>query len=158
MDRDNADLDNLRRIVRDVDPVPDEVFAAARAAIITRELDAQLAALVADSAAMEDELRFDPVRTAASAEAADTRLLSFDGGGVRVELEVSGQADQLTVVGQLVGAADRDCVLEQADGHVHHVELDSIGRFLITGVTSGPARLRYRSESGGRVSTPWVWL
>src|SRR5262245_50289243 len=27
MDRDNADLDSLRQIVRDVDPVPDEVFA-----------------------------------------------------------------------------------------------------------------------------------
>ena len=157
MDRDNADLDNLRRIVGDVDPVPDEVFAAARAAIITRELDAELAALVADSAAMEDELRFDPVRTA-STEAADTRLLSFDGGGVQVELEVSGQADQLMVVGQVIGAADRGCVLEQADGRVHDVELDSLGRFLITGVTSGPARLRCRSASGGRVSTHWVWL
>ena len=157
MDRDNADLDNLRRIVRDVDPVPDEVVAAARAAIITRELDAELAALVADSAAIEDELRFDPVRTA-STEAADTRLLSFDGGGVRVELEVSGQADQLMVVGQVIGAADRGCVLEQADGRVHEVELDSLGRFLITGVTSGPARLRCRSASGGRVSTHWVWL
>jgi hypothetical protein len=157
MDRENADLDNLRRIVRDVDPVPDEVFAAARAAIITRELDAELAALVADSAAMEDELRFDPVRTA-STEAADTRLLSFDGGGVRVELEVSGPADQLMVVGQVTGAADRGCVLEQADGRVHDVELDSLGRFLITGVTSGPARLRCRSASGGRVSTHWVWL
>jgi hypothetical protein len=157
MDRDNADLDNLRRIVRDVNPVPDEVFAAARAAIITRELDAELAALVADSAAMEDELRFDPVRTA-STEAADSRLLSFDGGGVRVELEVSGQADQLMVVGQVIGAADRGCVLEQADGRVHDVELDSLGRFLITGVTSGPARLRCRSASGGRVSTHWVWL
>jgi hypothetical protein len=157
MDRDNADLDNLRRIVRDVDPVPDEVFAAARAAIITRELDAELAALVADSAAMEDELRFDPVRTA-STEAAETRLLSFDGGGVQVELEVSGQADQLMVVGQVIGAADRGCVLEQADGRVHEVELDSLGRFLITGVTSGPARLRCRSASGGRVSTHWVWL
>ena len=157
MDRDNADLDNLRRIVSDVDPVPDEVFAAARAAIITRELDGELAALVADSAAMEDELRFDPVRTA-STEAADTRLLSFDGGGVQVELEVSGQADQLMVVGQVIGAADRGCVLEQADGRVHDVELDSLGRFLITGVTSGPARLRCRSASGGRVSTHWVWL
>ena len=157
MDRDNADLDNLRRIVGDVDPVPDEVFAAARAAIITRELDAELAALVADSAAMEDELRSDPVRTA-STETADTRLLSFDGGGVRVELEVSGQADQLMVVGQVIGAADRGCVLEQADGRVHDVELDSLGRFLITGVTSGPARLRCRSASGGRVSTHWVWL
>jgi hypothetical protein len=157
MDRENADLDNLRRIVRDVDPVPDEVFAAARAAIITRELDAELAALVADSAAMEDELRFDPVRTA-STEATETRLLSFDGGGVRVELEVSGQADQLMVVGQVIGAADRGCVLEQADGRVHDVELDSLGRFLITGVTSGPARLRCRSASGGRVSTHWVWL
>jgi hypothetical protein len=157
MDRDNADLDNLRRIVRDVDPVPDEVFAAARAAIITRELDAELAALVADSAAMEDELRFDPVRTA-STETTDTRLLSFDGAGVRVELEVSGQPDQLMVVGQVTGATDRGCVLEQADGRVHEVELDSLGRFLITGVTSGPARLRCRSASGGRVSTHWVWL
>jgi hypothetical protein len=62
------------------------------------------------------------------------------------------------VVGQVTGAADRGCVLEQADGRVHEVELDSLGRFLITGVTSGPARLRCRSASGGRVSTHWVWL
>jgi hypothetical protein len=157
MDKENTDLENLRRIVSDVDPVPDEVFAAARAAIITRELDAELAALVADSAAVEDELRFDPVRTA-STEVADTRLLSFDGGGVRVELEVSGQADQLMVVGQLIGAADRGCVLEQADGRVHDVEVDSLGRFLISGVTSGPARLRCRAASGARVTTHWVWL
>jgi hypothetical protein len=157
MDTDNTDLDNLRRIVRDVDPVPDEVFAAARAAIITRELDAELAALVADSAAMEDELRFDPVRTA-STDAANTRLLSFDGGGIRVELEVSGQAHQLMVVGQVIGAEERGCGLEQADGRVHELELDSLGRFLITGVMSGPARLRCRSVSGGRVSTPWVWI
>jgi hypothetical protein len=157
MDRENADLDNLRRIVSDVDPVPDEVFTAARAAITTRDLDAELAALVADSAAVEDELRFDPVRTA-STEASDARLLSFDGGGIRVELEVSGPADQLTVVGQLIGAADRRCVLEQADGRVREIELDSLGRFLISGVSSGPARLRCRSASGDRVSTHWVWL
>jgi hypothetical protein len=157
MDKENTDLENLRRIVSDVDPVPDEVFAAARAAIITRELDAELAALVADSAAVEDELRFDPVRTA-STEVADTRLLSFDGGGVRVELEVSGQADQLMVVGQLIGAADRGCILEQADGRVHDVEVDSLGRFLISGVTSGPARMRCRAASGARVTTHWVWL
>jgi len=157
MDREEADLANLRRIARDIDPVPDEVFAAARAAIITRDLDAELAALVADSAALEDELRYEPVRTA-PAEAADTRLLSFDGGGVRVDLEVSGQADQLTVVGQLIGAADRGCVLEQSDGRVHDVEVDSLGRFVLTGVTPGPARLRFRSASGGPVSTPWVWI
>ena len=157
MDREEADLVNLRRIVRDIDPVPDEVFAAARAAIITRNLDAELAVLIADSAALEDELRFDPVRTA-SIEAADTRLLSFDGGGVRVELEVSGPADQLTVVGQLVGAADRGCILEQSNGRLYDVELDSLGRFVLTGVTSGPARLQCRSAAGGRVRTPWIWI
>jgi hypothetical protein len=157
MDKEDADLDDLRRVVRDVDPVPGEVFAAARAAITTRGLDAELAALVADSAAVEAELRFEPVRRAPT-EADDTRLLSFDGGGVRVELEVSGQPDRLAVVGQLFGASHRGCVVEQADGRVHNVDLDSLGRFLITGVTSGPARLRCRSEFGSHVTTQWVWL
>jgi hypothetical protein len=157
MNKQNEDLDNLRRIVGEVDPVPVEVFAAARAAITTRELDGELAALVADSAAVEPELHFDPVRRA-SMEAADTRLLSFDGGGVRVELEVSRQGDQFTVVGQLTGASHHGCVLEQADGRVHDLDLDNLERFLITGVASGPARLRCRSASGSRVSTHWVWL
>ena len=157
MNNENTDLDDLRRIVRDVDPVPEDVLAAARAAITTRELDAELAALVADSAAEQVELRFEPVRRA-STEGADIRLLSFDGGGVRADLEVSGSGDQLTVVGQLMGASQHGCVLQQGDGRVHDVELDALGRFLITGVTSGPARLRCRAASGSPVNTHWVWL
>ena len=42
-------LDELRRLARAVDPVPDEVTAYARAALGWRRVDAELAELLADS-------------------------------------------------------------------------------------------------------------
>lgn len=144
----------LRTIVGELEPVPRTVVAAARDAIAMRDLDGELAALVADSEAAVPELRFEEVR----ASTAQSRLLLFEGAGVRVDAEVMEQAGQVTVVGRLIGAAPRDCFLEMADGAVREVLLDDLGRFLIEAVPPGLARLRCRSAGGGRVTTDWTRL
>jgi hypothetical protein len=152
---DEALMAELRRIVADADPVPDTVVAAARAAFETRDLDRDLAELVADSAAAD--AGFETVRQTPGSQAAG-RLLSFDGGGVRVEMEVTRTGDDLTLIGQLDGVAGTSCDLERGGGHRTAIELDELGRFLVTGLPPGPLRLRCRSAGGAEVVTVWITL
>jgi hypothetical protein len=119
-----------------------------------RDLDSELAALVADSEAAHPDLGLEQVR----ASTAQGRLLSFDGAGVRVDVEVMGPGRELTVVGRVTGAAPRDCFLQLADGAVREVSLDDLGWFLIGSVPPGRPRLRCRSVGGRRVTTAWVTL
>jgi hypothetical protein len=157
-------VDRLRRIAAEVDPVPDGVDAAARAAIRTRDLDRQLAVLVADSAAGEDPdlewdrvAAFDQVRTG-GATAGLRRLLSFAVGDVQVDLEVSGHGDRVDLIGQFTGASTEECVLEFADGAHVALEVDSLGRFLAAGVDRGALRARFRSAAGAPMTTAWVTI
>lgn len=156
-DKDARDIAHLRRLANEADPVPEAVYAAAKAAYTTRDLDGELAALVADSAAAEATLAFDAVRTGPR-QPVEPRLLSFRGGGVQVELEISEQADQLCATGQISGALAEGSVLERADGGVQDLDVDELGRFLVIGVPPGPARVRCRTVAGVRVLTSWFWL
>lgn len=156
-EQDDRDIAHLRQLANEADPVPETVYEAAKAAFTTRDLDGELAALVADSAATEATLAFEAVRTGPT-QPAETRLVSFRGGGVQVELEISEQADRLCVTGQISGALAQGSVLERADARVHDLDVDDLGRFLISGVAPGAARVRCRSSAGIRVLTSWVWL
>jgi hypothetical protein len=154
---DDAILARLRTIAAHTDAVPDAVLAAARASIETRDLDSELAALIADSAATTPAQTFEAVRSGSPAGVAE-RLLSFEGAGVQVELEVVRGGDGLTLIGQLVGVEPGECVIERAGGRAETVHLDELGRFLAEGVPAGPARLRCRSTTGRTVVTAWVSL
>jgi hypothetical protein len=145
---DDALLAQLRRIAAEADPVPDAVRAAALAALTTRDLDAELAHLVGDSA-VEDA--FEPVR----AGPIGSRLLSFAGGGVQVDLEISPHGGQVALMGQLTGADETGCTLERA-GSAEPVRVDPLGRFLAGPLDRGPIRLRCRSTTGEPVLTAWV--
>ena len=140
----------LRRLAAEVDPVPDEVRAAAHAAITTRNLDRELAVLVADSAADVDighpDSAFEQVRTG-TAGSQSRRLLSFAGGGAQVDLELSDHGDRLDLVGQFSGASTQGCVLEYASGGPLVLDVDDLGRFLVSGVRHGPVRARFRSAA-----------
>ena len=148
-------LARLRSVAAEVDPVPDAVRRAARAAITTRDLDGQLARLVADSAAASPALAYQPVRRA---HLADDRFLTFDGGGLVIELEITADADGLTLIGQLIGTHPAECVLEHGDGRRELLRLDPLGRFLLPRVPPGPVRLRCRDLAGTAVTTSWVNL
>lgn len=154
-DHDDDLLDRLRGIAGSIDPVPAAVLEAARAAVETRDLDGELAGLVADSADVASGRGFEPVRR--GPEPVDDRLLSFDGGGVRIEVEVIGDGGGLTVIGQLTGVADR-LEFEHGNGRRAEVPVDELGRFLLGGLLPGPVRLRCRSASGAQVTTSWINL
>jgi len=152
---DDALLEWLRKVAVEADPVPDDVAAAAREAIRLKDLDGQLAELVADSASTETS--YETVRRAGP-EITEDRMLSFEGGEVRVELDISPSDDGLTIIGQLVGASPEGCELEYSDGSREQVQLDELGRFLLDGRQRGPMRIRCRSVRGSPVVTSWVNL
>jgi hypothetical protein len=141
----------LRRMTGEADPVPDQVRQAAAAAFAFRDPDAALAELIGDS---EAGVGFETVR----ADRADDRVLSYELDGVRADLELAGTGDGPVLTGQLLAAGPEDCELETGDGDRLSVPVDEYGRFLVTEVPSGPARLRFRSVGGAAIVTPWFVL
>jgi hypothetical protein len=155
-DDDDELMAQLSRLAGELDAVPEHVVAAAQAALSTRDLDSELAELVADSSATESELEFELVRR--GADAGHDRLLSFDSGELQVELEVIQDGDELTLIGQVIGTAPVDCSLEYGDSRRIALPTDELGRFLVDGLSGGPVRVRCRSATGASVSTSWVML
>jgi len=144
---------DLRRIVSAADGPPASVLDAARAAFSTRELDGELARLIGDSRAA---IGFDTVR-AEPAPAQGHWLLSFAGGGVQVDMEVTEQAGRISLVGQFIGASGDDYVLETPRGR-RPMEVDELGRFIVDGLAHSPVRLRCRAADGAPVTTVWVTI
>jgi hypothetical protein len=151
---DDALLTDLRRIASMVDGPPGPVVAAARAAFLTRDLDGELAVLIADSRAAGDRA-YDPVRASDIEPAQGRWLLSFSGGGVQVDMEVEEEHGRLRLIGQLLGSAAADCFLDSAGGR-RLIEVDELGRFIVADIAPGPVRLRCRSADGRVITTAWV--
>lgn len=151
MDDDDELIAELRRVAGRADPVPDHVRQAAAAAFAFRDPDAALAELVGDSGT---GVGFETVR----ADRADDHVLSYELDGSRAELEVTSTGDGPVLTGQLLDATPEDCELETGDGDRLWIAVDEYGRFLLTQVPSGPARLRFRSLDGAAIVTPWFVL
>ncbi|MEU7871474.1 hypothetical protein [Dactylosporangium sp. NPDC049140] len=141
----------FRRIAAAVDPPPAHLLPAARAAFLARDLDAEIALLIADSRTHDvyAAVRSEP------AAAPGRWLLSFEGGGIAVELEVEARGGRVRLIGLITGAAAGDCHLESATGR-RGVDLDELGRFLVEDVEHGRVRLHCRAADGARVTTAWV--
>lgn len=138
-------LQRLGAIAREVDPVPDLVLEAGRAAFLLRRLDAELAELVADSASDVVGVR-----------GGDERLLSFEAGDTVLELQVGARPGGLHLVGQVVGVPldGAALVVETAAGE-SAVELDAIGTFRAD-LPTGRFRLHLTGPGRGPVTTAWV--
>ena len=146
-DGDERLVDVLRRALAEVDEVPPEVVAAARAAWTWRTIDAELAALVHDSTLDDQELV--GVRGAAT-----VRALSFTVGEHYLELEVAEDGDRRSIVGQVMPAHEAGLVLEAADGQPPtELAVDGLGRF--SAVRLSPGLVRLRAVDGSLV-TEWV--
>lgn len=150
--RDDAVLGALRRIASAVDGPPSTVIDAARAAFLTRDLDAEIAALTADSRAAE-ESAYEPARAEEAAQG--QWLLSFEGGGLHIDLEIDDERGRIRLLGQLSGPPVSECLL-YADGGPLRLELDGLGRFIADGLTHGSVQLRCVLADGRRITTTWV--
>jgi hypothetical protein len=148
---DDALMDELRRIAAEVDGPPASVAELARAAFLTRNIDGELAVLVADSRLADD---FEPVREYGET-GLGSWLLSFQGGGVRVDIEVAERADRLALIGQFLGVEGDGHVLETASGR-RPLAVDDLGRFVVEGLKHGRIRLRCHSADGRPITTTWV--
>ena len=153
---DDALLAELRRVVGQVDPIPEPVQIAARAAIEWRTLDAELAALVHDSAVEADALL---VR----GTAIGPRVLTFAAPDltIEVEAEVVDETGSLRLVGQLVPPQAADVTVRHGDELIA-ARADERGRFAVRGVAPGPVSLRCRLDAAPGASrlveTAWLSL
>jgi hypothetical protein len=129
--------------------VPEHVLEAGRAAFARRDLDSELAALVADSAVDEPGVL-------TRAIVSDVRMLSFECGSITVELDVESDPGSrlLRLSGLAVGAVGEVVVVRPESRAAQALTTD--GRFTVEGVEPGPMRLELTSADGRRVTTSWV--
>src|SRR5262249_16841131 len=111
-----------------------------------RTVDAELAALTADSALEA------PAGVRAASQA---RTLTFTTHDVQVVVQITERAGQRQMLGQLVPGRPAQVLVRQG-GLVRTVEADGLGRFVINDLElRGPLSLRC-SWSEGAVTTDWV--
>jgi hypothetical protein len=139
-------LHELRDVVDKADPIPDHVLAAAKAAFIWHTIDAELAELVSDSLATSGAVR--------ATDAA--RLLTFEGHGVEVEVEVAETGATRRLTGQLVPAAAARVTVRWAGGATE-ADADEFGRFAVSDVPAASVRIEVHRPADTRpIVTSWV--
>ena len=115
--------------LRQADPVPRHVIAAARGAFTWRTIDQELADLVFDSATELTGVR----------DHGGTRQLTFQAPGLEIEVMVADPATR-RLVGQLVPADPRPCG-SKAPSRCLEQEADRFGRFTFDGAPPGHVRI-----------------
>jgi hypothetical protein len=147
-------IENLRRLARRADPVPERMLRAARSSYAWRTIDSELAELAYDSASHE--------RPLAGVRGLGTpRILSFSAlaCGLTIEIEATSAAESLDIAGQLVPATH--AILEiRHGGGVELVEADELGRFAAENLQAGPFSIRYIRDAanGPAVITEWTTI
>ena len=135
------------------DPMPAAVAEAAKATFTWRTIDAELAALVFDSAS--DELvGVRGAETGSGAEAA--RQMTFRTPGVEIELIVVSETSR-RLVGQLVPPQAAEIELHHED-FTATAQSDNLGRFTFQDVPTGSVRLTclLPDEDGAVIQTEWM--
>jgi hypothetical protein len=139
-------LAELRSVVEKADPIPDAVVSAAKASFIWRTIDAELAELVTDSLFTSPGIRSD----------GGARLLTFEGPGVEVEVEVADTGRSRHLTGQLVPVRAATIAVRWSGGSVD-TQTDDLGRFSISDVPAGAVSLAITDPAQGHtVVTSWV--
>jgi hypothetical protein len=133
---------------------PAVVTELAKQSFGLRTVDAELAALVADS---EVEGTAAPVRRGSQLQI--PRLLTFQTPGLQVELEIANSGGRHRILGELVPEGRATVELRQPrGGGPHSVEADDEGRFVIESLQPGPFSLTCRRAGRSPVTTEWTSL
>jgi hypothetical protein len=132
---DEAELEReLRQVLTQIDAVPPILLDAAKGALAWRTIDADLAELVFDSLADNDEAAL--VRGTGQA-----RMLSFRASGLTIDVEVTGSGESRRLIGQVAPSARASVDIRQGNS-VFTVEADELGRFSADRLQAGPISLR----------------
>ena len=148
--------DRLREAVHALDPVPEEVMAAARSALAWR-LPGAVLAEHADGAA--DSAAGVPVRD--GGEGGDgARSLTFTAPGLTIELEIAGSGRLREIVGRLappvparIRVRHLGLVPEQPAA-----EADQAGHFVLPNLPEGLVSIVVLPPGGTSVVTGWMRL
>ena len=144
-------LARLGAALRGAQEPPDHVSALARLSFGLRDLDAQLAELVADTAV--------DAPAAVRSAAAGPRLLTFAAGGTELEVQVTPAGEGWDLVGQVVPPGPAVVRAEPAAGPgAVDAASDELGRFAAVLPAGGPWRLVCRRDNESVVATSWVLL
>ena len=136
----------LRNVIDHADPVPQAVVDAARATYTWRTIDAELAELTADSA----------MATAGVRSASAPRLLTFEGAGVEVEVEVAHTGSTRHLSGQLVPMGPAQITVRWSSGS-QEATADDLGRFAVDRVPAGSVSLAIlRTGADQPIVTSWI--
>jgi hypothetical protein len=146
--------DGLAQLLRQVDPVPANVVEAARSSFGWRTLESELAQLTADSLLVSADVRGE-----------QPRMLTYQAGERTIEAEVSDLGGRLRILGQLSPPQPARVRADQPAGAAGvEVVADSLGRFSIGGLPSGPTRLVCQplgpdgEPAGAEVHGEWLVL
>jgi hypothetical protein len=133
--------DELTEVLRGcLPPVPERVLALGRAAFRWFEPAAALATLTSETRA-----------TPAGVRGSGTRLLTFAGARVSVEVEICGRE----IVGQLVPPSAAEVVLRSPAGE-RGTRTDEAGSFALSEVPAGVVSLLFRLTDATSVVTSWI--
>jgi hypothetical protein len=136
----------LRSVIDRADPVPPSVVEAARAAYTWRTIDAELAELTADSA----------LESAGIRSSSAPRLLTFEGAGIEVEIEVAQTGSTRHLSGQLVPAGPAQVSVRWSGG-TQETTADDLGRFAVERVPAGSVSLAIvRAGAQRPIVTSWM--
>ena len=153
-EQDEQLMAELRTFFAEVDPVPEQVTEFAKAALGWRQLEAELAELLSDSAMEEESL--------ALARGAGTRVrsLTFTATELTIDVEVYEDSGDRTLLGQLSPPpAAATIEVETVDELLLSAQTDDLGRFRARFPARGPIRLRVvdpERRSRAAVVTSWV--
>ena len=144
----------LRTLFAHMDPVPQLLDDAARAAFTWRTVDAELAELMRDSADAADEEEAGMLVRGGRG----LRQLSFESPRLGIELEVTAtDARSRRLEGQLLPPASATVTIERPGEDGVSVQTDELGRFVLDGLRAGVVRLHVALR-GTQIAIPWTTI
>jgi hypothetical protein len=144
---DNELMARLGTVAAVADPMPAQLTSAAQALFGLRQLDAELAELVLDSADL-------PQTRELAVRGDDERMLSFEAGRAGVEMQVSERSDRRDIVCHVTGVPLDAAIVETPKGQLPLQVDDDV--IIAHDLAAGPLRLRLTTTSGDKIVTSWV--
>lgn len=131
-----------------IDTPPPTLVDAARGAYTWRTVDAEIAALVADTTT---------ALPAGTRSATATRVLTFTSGDTTIVLEIATERQVRRVLGQVLDATRATVEVRHIDGSVA-ADTDEWGRFRASPLPDGPLSITCRFDDQERlpISTTWI--